>query len=268
MIESLNEIDWQKVEAAVLKAPEELLSYDYEDVKAMIFAAAEKWLPGDLKSLGKVQTEQPFNVTSLGRYPVRGFIDLLGVYTRGEYLNAGLVADWKTSDGELDVAWQNRLVNSFQWKLYSYITGAEYVSYRGINRRCKTREVFIKVPAFALEQAARHFSLVSAQIHTLANTATVWPQKMPGSCGAFNSTCQFLNECQTDTMPRFPLLDEEIGLSYSGADRFLLCPEKFRRVAKCADEGNDSTRLGNAFHRGIEAVYRMAFGLDELEKAA
>jgi hypothetical protein len=262
VVSSVADIDWSRVEAAVLgDKPSEILSFDFSDVKTMIFAAAEKWLATDLKTLSNLQTELPFNISSLGQFPTRGFIDLSAVYTHGELSGAGLVADWKTSDGELDVNWQSRLVGSFQWKLYAYVTGAKYISYRGVNRKGKTREVFIKVPEFAIEQAVRQFRLVSTQIAGMVNE-DVWTQKMPSSCGAFNSTCQFLNDCQTDSMPRYVLNPAEIGLSYSGMDRFNLCPEKFRRVAKTADEGNESTRLGSAFHRGVEEVWRQAFGLE------
>src|SRR6185312_2847680 len=95
-------IDWSKVEQAVLTNPDgseaQLLSYDYEDVKAMIFAAAEKWLGRDLAQLTDVQTEQEFRTTNLCRYPVRGFIDLNGIYAGGELRGKRLVSDWKTSE--------------------------------------------------------------------------------------------------------------------------------------------------------------------------
>jgi len=257
-------IDWSKVEQAVLTNPDgseaQLLSYDYEDVKAMIFAAAEKWLGRDLAQLTNVQTEQEFRSTNLCRYPVRGFIDLNGIYAGGELRGKRLVADWKTSEGELDINWQNRLFGSFQWPLYARELNADFFSYRGISRKCKTREVFIEVPRFAITQVERQFRLVGEQIHATA-TEPVWSMKKPSSCGAYNSVCQFLNECQTDTMPQYGLVEEEISLSYSGMDRFQLCPEKFRRVAKTTDEGTDSTRLGSAFHRGIEEVYRQSFDL-------
>lgn len=257
-------IDWPQVESAVLRPADgeaNILSYEYEDVKLMLGAAVEKWLANDLALLGKLQVEREFYLVGLGPLPVKGFIDLEAKYEHGEFAGQRLVADWKTSEGELDKTWQDRLILSYQWKLYALESGADCISYRGVNRKGKTRELFIRVYPQALEQVKRQFESVGSMLSNLAaSNAQVWPQKMPSACGAFGSTCPFLEDCKHDTMPRYSLAPSDLTLSYSGQDRFLLCPEKYRRMNRSEEDGgNDATRVGQAFHRGIEEIYRQAF---------
>lgn len=264
MSDILAGIDWQRVEHAVLHGPDgEPLSYEFAETKEMIWAASEKWLANDLATLENVSTESLFHQTELCRYLTRGYIDISGRFAHGEKAGRVLVVDWKTSESDLDLTWQKRLVGSLQWKLYAYVMGASYISYRGVNRKCKCREVQIEVPAWGIAGIVeRQFRMIGDQIHNLVDEA-VWPMKMPSACGAYNSTCQFLSDCESDTMPRFNLDERNITLSYSGIERFLLCPEKFRRLAQAtvSDEGTDATRLGSAFHRGMEEVYKQAFNL-------
>jgi len=230
----------------------------------MIWAAAEKWLLPDLQTLSAASLglEESFSV-QLGGYPVRGFLDVRGSYRRGQDQGKVVVADWKTSAGELDITWQSRLVDSKQWRLYSIVPpGADFISYRGVNTKGKTREVYIDLAAVSgvLEDVENHFGGIGDQMAVLAKRDT-WPQNKPSACGQYNQVCCFKTQCDNGTAPRYLLKVEDIQLSYSGANRFMACNEKYRlmKTAEAGIDGTDSTRLGNSFHSGIEELWRQAF---------
>ena len=165
--------------------------------------------------------------------------------------------------GELDIAWQSRLVDSKQWRLYSLVPpGADFISYRGVNTKGKTRDVYLNlagVPGIR-EDVENYFGGVGDMMATLA-TRDTWPQNKPSACGQYNQTCPFKPDCDNGTQPRYLLPAEEIQLSYSGAGRFLSCPERYRRMkhAENGIDGTDATRLGNSFHAGAEELWRLAF---------
>ena len=174
-----------------------------------------------------------------------------------------VVADWKTSSGELDVAWQSRLVDSHQWRLYSVVPpGADFISYRGVNTKGKTREVYIDLAKVSgvLEDVENHYGSVGDMMAALANR-DIWPQNKPAACGRYQQTCFAKTGCDNGTSPRYLLKVSDILLSYSGANRFLDCPEKYRllKQAETGIDGTDSTRLGNAYHSGVEELWRQAF---------
>ena len=265
--EILSNLDLDKVAEVALRGKDgtgNLLAHDFEDCKLMIWAAAEKWLLPDLQTLSasSLGLEEAFQIP-LGGYPVRGFLDLRGSYRRGADQGKVVVADWKTSSGELDVAWQSRLVDSKQWRLYSLVPpGADFISYRGVNTKGKTREVYLdlaKVEGIR-EDVENYFGGVGDMMKTLA-PRDIWPQNKPSACGQYGQTCFAKSQCDNGTQPRYLLPAEHILLSYSGAGRFLACPERYRLLknAESGIDGTDSTRLGNAYHAGIEELYRQAF---------
>ncbi len=258
--EILPNLDLGKVEEAILQTP--LLAHYFEDVKLMVFAAANKWLVSDLNMLSanSLGLEEEFLLT-LQSYPVKGFIDLRGEYKHGENRGKVVVVDWKTSSGELDLTWQGRLVDSKQWKLYSLVPpGADFISYRGVNTKGKTREVYLKVPSGVREDVENYFTSTGDMMKALSGR-DIWTQNMPMACGQFGQTCWAKNWCENGTAPRYLVPIEEITLSYSGAARFLSCPEKYRltKRSEAGADSTDSTRIGNCFHLGIEEIYSQAF---------
>lgn len=265
--EILSTLDLAAVESAILNDEQgkpTLLAFDFEDAKKMVWSACKKWLVSDLNLLSResLGIEEQFNI-NLGGYPVRGFLDLRGTYTRGQHQGKVVVADWKTTNNDLDLTWQGRLVDSKQWRLYAVVPpSADFISYRGINTKGKTREVYISVPPNIEDGVAEYFSGVGTMMSSISNR-TIWPQHMPSACGAFGQTCPFINDCRNGTEPRYSLPAEDITLSYSGAGRFLGCPERYRRMKHAEEgiDGSDSTRRGNAVHRGLEAVWFQAFQL-------
>lgn len=265
--EILANLDLDRVAEVALRGKDgtgNLLAHDFEDCKLMIWAAAEKWLLPDLQTLSasSLGLEEEFRI-QLGGYPVKGFLDLRGSYRRGPEQGKVVVADWKTAGGELDVAWQSRLVDSHQWRLYSVVPpGADFISYRGVNTKGKTREVYIDLSKVSgvLEDVEEHFGGIGDQMVALSRRDR-WPQNKPSACGQYNQTCPFSQGCGNGTSPRYLLKAEDILLSYSGANRFLACPERYRlmKTAEAGIDGTDSTRLGNCFHNGAEELWRQAF---------
>ena len=265
--EVLSSLDLDRISSIALQGKDgqsTLLAHDYEDVKLMLWAAAEKWLLPDLQTLSvsSLGLEEEF-LLPFGGYPVRGFLDLRGSYRRGIDRGKVVVVDWKTASGELDIAWQSRLVDSKQWRLYSQVPpGADFISYRGVNTKGKTREVYIDLAAVSgvREDVDNYFGGVGDMLRVLA-PRDIWPMNRPSACGQYGQTCPFTTDCANGTQPRYLLPAEEITLSYSGASRFLTCPEKYRRMkhAEHGIDGTDATRLGNAFHNGAEEIWRQAF---------
>ena len=218
--------------------------------------------PTSRPSAASLGLEEAFQIP-LGGYPVRGFLDLRGSYRRGVDQGKVVVADWKTAGGELDIAWQSRLVDSHQWRLYSLVPpGADFISYRGVSVKGKTREVYIDLAAVSgvREDVENHFGGIGDQMVALAGRDR-WPQNKPSACGQYGQSCCFKTQCDNGTSPRYLLPAEDILLSYSGAGRFMTCPEKFRlmKTAESGIDGTDATRLGNSFHSGIEELWSLAF---------
>jgi hypothetical protein len=268
--EILATLDLDAVESAILNdenGKPQLLAHQFEDAKRMAWTAAEKWLVSDLNMLdaSSLRIEEKFNI-QLGGYPVRGFLDLRGQYKSGADRGKVVIADWKTTVGALDLTWQNRLVDSKQWKLYSIVPpGAEFIEYRGVNIKGATRSVYLQAWTMPdlQEKVETYFGSIGTMQASLADR-DIWPQSMPGACGQYGQVCPFLEGpagCRSGSPPKYLLPASEIALSYSGAGRFLACPEKFRRLkrAEAGLDSTDSTRLGVCTHRGLQEIYIQSF---------
>ncbi len=269
--EIIASLDLDKVAEAIIVDPEsktEILGFEVEEVKRLVISAATKWLLGDLKYLEEdtLLIESPFTVDFNG-IATRGIIDLGAKINEkhysSKYRGKTVVADWKSASGALDKAWQDRLTQSYQWALYASVHKAELVSYRGVSRTGTTRELLIEVSPFHLDLAARHFTQVGGMITSLMDSgAEVYPMHKPSACGQYGTTCPFLDDCTGDKAPRYSLNSADLIISYSSAERFLTCPEKYRRLSQTENrglDGSESTRTGAAFHRGIAELYLQSF---------
>lgn len=265
--EILATLDLDSVEAAILNDENGkpcLLAHQFEDARKMCWEAATKWLVSDLNEFDadSVGFEERFDIV-LGGYPTRGYLDFRGQYKRGENRGMVCVVDWKTSGGDLDLTWQGRLVDSKQWRLYSIIPPtAEFISYRGINTKGKTREVYLDLRGAVgiAKDVENYFSGVGDMLRAVSHRE-LWPQNKPSACGMFNSVCPFKTDCDNGTSPLYSLPFEDIALSYSGAQRFMQCPEKYRRIkkAEAGIDGSNETLLGGATHAGLESIWRQSF---------
>lgn len=270
----LSKLDLEAVAQAILgpDGTPKMAEYDLRDAKAMIWAAAEKFLTRDLYDLEITGVEEPYEqeiTFPWGKQVFRGIKDLTGVL-RGR-LNVtkhlagkNVVIDWKTTHNTLSTEWDERLMDSWQWKKYLHFGKADAMLYRGISRgeEIKTRELLIERPPNLEQEVLEQLGGVSLARNTLITAGLeVWPRRMPGSCGAFGRECSRFTDCRLGTMPR-GVPEKDSPLSYSSMELFLLCPEKYRRAK--LDQGHEDTEeslYGQAYHRGIAELYSQAWKL-------
>lgn len=260
--EIYSRVDWDKV-AAEISAVEEtqppMPDFEKEDCRELVFRAAKRWLPYDIVEWSVLGVEEEFESPLC-----RGFVDIRGVH-RGEltsyqgYSGANFLCDWKTTRGDLDANWAFRYKYSWQWKMYTAaFPDTKLFHYRGINRRGDTREIIIETNLGVLPEVELYLSQLADMRKSLEGTEP-WPKKMPGACNAYGRECEFYHTCVSNTIVSGEL-DIVKPFSYSGAETFMLCPEK-HRLTQLAGYGDDDETLafGNAFHRGIAEVYRQIF---------
>lgn len=262
--ELLERVELGKVDAAVQLVREgqpALKEYDIEDARRMVVAAAEKWLLKDWGAWADVKTELSLSY-SIGAWgQINGIIDLTGTLQTSKQ---PFILDWKTSRNTLDEEWSRRQKDSWQWRLYSLMTGATTVIYRGLSRpkldrgkwKCDTREIVLEVPENNGEIVGAYLDGVIGMRQTLVEMGLdVWPMYKPGACGAFGQVCPFLPDCRQGTMPRSKVMDRD--MSYTQLERFSLCPEKHRRMLLdgVGKDESEEALFGQAVHRGLSDLY-------------
>lgn len=239
---------------------------EFEMAKGMVWTLAENFAARDVNNFDIEATELRFELVGIKDQiaPLVGYIDVCGTIKDdctlkpfNDFRGKRIVIDWKTRRGELDTRWKERLVDSWQWRIYTYFYGADLMLYRGVNDEEESREIIIKVPDTNKVEVEEYLqgAFLMRRALTDANLE-VWPRKMSSqTCEAYGRTCPFYDECRENTMPRQALPDR--SMSYTQLENFFLCPERSRRLLLLEDEGDsESTRLGQAVHRGIEEVYK------------
>lgn len=251
------DINWSQVKIVIETQGEgkpRLADWDVEDAVRMCKGAYERWGEKDVKECKElVSLETEFSCAIATDVSFHGVIDL-GYKNNNDEI---IIIDWKTSRSTLDINWQQRLIDSFQWRMYAAATNAKRVTYRGINRKSPVefRDCVIEVPESTPAEVygqiagiyAMRSSLVSAQL-------PVWPRNSPRACFAYGDRCVHLKDCQGYSMPRgIPNLHE---ISYSQMDEFLLCPEKYRRTQGDEKDKDEETLFGTIVHRGLAEVWQ------------
>lgn len=260
------QLDFDRITAAILgpAGTGKIAEYEIEDIKMMIWTAAEKWLVRDIYDFEIKAVEREYLVPielPYGPQPFRGFLDVEGrlrgrLNVSKKHAGKKATIDWKTTHSTLDKTWEERLLDSWQWKLYMYFTGVDVMLYRGFNRKGETRELMIERPAGLDEVVLSQISGVAVEREALIQLgAEVWPRKMPGACGSYGRECPFLGDCRDNSMPRASILPGR-SFSYSSMDRFMLCPERYRRgVLQEGAEDTEESSTGQAIHRGLAELY-------------
>lgn len=260
----LSKIDLDAVGAAVTAyEPDErpLPDFDVENCKELIWKAAERWLLRDLEefTLDSVEEEQYAIVAG---HNFKYIMDLAGK-VKGihepftPYAGKTFCIDWKTSRNTLDAVWKQRLIDSWQWKLYHYCEGIDLFLYRGLSRNGDLKEVIISPPETTLDEVYEYVDAVGEQLVVLQEYE-VWPRNAPYACNAFGRECSHKAECDNYTMPRAKVRKDHI--SYSFLTTFMLCQEKARRYAlKQSNDSSEETTFGRCCHRGLASLWRQAF---------
>ncbi len=263
------QLDFSKITEAILgpEGSSKIAEYELEDIKLMVWAAAEKWLVRDIYDLQIEGIEQEYQTAvelPYGPQVFRGFQDVVGTL-RGrlnitkQHAGKKTIIDWKTTHSTLDKTWEDRLLDSWQWRKYLHFSEAEVAIFRGFNRKGETRELLIERPAGLSEQVLTQISGVAVEREALIQLgAEVWPRKMPGACGSYGRECPHYGDCRDNSMPRATILPGR-SFSYSSMDRFLLCPERYRRgVLEEGAEDSEESLAGQSIHRGLAELYTQA----------
>lgn len=235
---------------------------DYKILTDMVLKAGEKWLIDDLQQYEFLSIEDE-TITET-RPPIKVVKDLVGKLVNPpnslkSYLGKLVVIDWKTSSGGLDTRWAQRYVDSWQPKIYLAAPPlADLFIFRGVNHDLETRQVIVSTYNGVVTDVKDFTEGVAAMRESLGKFP-VWPQHKPDACNAFNRPCPYLNDCLDGTMPR-QLLKIKEHISYSAIDSFLRCPERYRReqLEESAGSKDFNAAVGEAFHRGIAALYSTA----------
>lgn len=270
-------LDWAAINAKVLAMP--LLSQaDRADLASMLLKACKKWVAPDTESLTVIGVEERFLLDcrpghaiqrmfagdeaelSLGPYGVKGYIDLIGY---GQQIQ---LFDWKCT-GSISEDQQNRLRDSWQWKLYCFATGATQFTYRSIQRDGRTKDTVLRWPGGGYDNADVEQHLRSVQIlRESQQYHDVWPRHAPFACRAYGRDCDYVRQCRTNTAPR--QLIQLRPLSHSRMDTLLLCPERYRLDMLATEQDRTETALGKAFHVAAAEMYGQIAVMQQQEKAA
>ena len=275
-------LDVERIASEILGPnPERTSAVDFEDAKQCVYEASQAWLEVDLANFDITGVETLYLDEKF-----KAYLDLEGrVKAEPEYkgykpyANQRVIFDWKTTSGSMDGVWADRLLDSWQWRLYANLNPpASLFVYRGIRRpgnleelqRIKMRELQIEVPETNAEEAREFLDGMLAYRNMLvASGMKVWPRNRPDYCTEFRRTCFANVECDRYTMPRTQLI-ETGHLSHSSIKVLLGCPEKYRRLRLMKQEGDDTvvdetdaTLFGQAVHRGLAEVYRQAYKIKE-----
>jgi hypothetical protein len=244
-----------------------LENHEFDDVKELCIIAGRRWLARDLEDLQILGLEEEVFIDDIPgqRTPFHGFIDGWGVLTgKGTptlqpYVGRIAAWDWKTTKNHVENSkgdWKQKMIDSWQWPIYSTAKDVRIFMYRGISTTYKTtEEVILQTVPTTSQEVKEYLSGVYAQRQSYVDLGlTVWPRRKPDSCNAFGRPCPYLTDCDEYTMPQIAPGDRQ--LSYSSANTLLLCPERHRRDSLTGNrEETDSTVVGQAFHRGMQEMY-------------
>jgi hypothetical protein len=267
------EIDWDKVDSAIISADQENISTEvFKVAKNMVMDATEYFLPLDLKWFTIVQVEKEFEHT-YGTLTDRGFIDLILKIKKtagkpySDYADEKILIDWKTTGGELNTTWRNYYIESWQWKRYSANEGNKLFEYRGISSKTNwdgnrfvssCAPLILSVPDNNYENVEDDL-LLRQKLRLALQNSTLYPRNMPSACFKFNEKCEFFDGCAAGTSKRDLIPLEVLNkTSYSSDETFLLCPEKYRLTKLTEsrkDDFENSSGMGTLVHRGLAEIY-------------
>lgn len=275
-------LDKDKIAAAIMPAGTTMTDFDFDDAKACVFAAAERWLMEDLGNFAitGLECRERLWIENGINQEIKAFVDMkANVLPKPHhavfrpYAGQTVVADWKSARSALDTRWSDRLINSQQWRLYAAATDAKLFVYRGVRRRQhpgedpETRAVILEVPESNLVETKVYAEGVYRMRRALVDSGLpIWPRNMPSACHEFQRACPYLADCEGGTSPRIAGADKV--LSYSSMKDFLTCAERHRRntLPGSTSGDNNDTLFGNAVHRGLAEVWSQAFGVPVEER--
>lgn len=243
---------------------------DLEDALRMAVHAVKCWGPSDVAH--GIEAIEEYLETDISR----GYVDLrLAMPPYGDFPQVRIV-DWKTT-GRLDAAWKARNVDGWQAMIYGDLVTRTSpgpvlvtVEFRGITRDLKTLAVTVPDAGAKDKQLA-----VARYLRDTAETITAfeaahgrvnspWP-RVRHSCEAFGRVCPYRDvaefPCYTFPPDAAPVTLFDGKVSYSSAELFWLCPERWRRRkmddadGKTNLDADENSAFGNLFHAIIADAY-------------
>lgn len=252
----IHHIDQGAMLAAIERHAPKAYLFEVAEAKRVIANALDHYFEHDTTHLAVTGVECEVELTILGVPRVHGYTDLRAVVDSGERI----IIDWKTTGGDLDAKWSDRLRKSWQWRFYAQATSATHVIYRGLSRNGSVRTLIIEVPP-------DNDAVVSAYIrqrHEMREAVRAlgiipWPRSQPEACNAYGRPCPYVAICDSHVPP--PDGNGPASHSYSSLQTFSLCPERSRLDAALHDEDaeDESTSFGTLVHAGLAAAYASAF---------
>jgi hypothetical protein len=284
--ELFDKVNWELVNGKIQECS--LLSWEFEEVSALVIAAFNKFAPKDFDSFERVSVERRFvyEVPERGSNPfiqydvdekeivgldlgrcIKGYIDI-HAYERGDGFSddkgkiSGVIIDWKTTSN-LDATWTHRQLDSWQGKLYARVTGARRVEFRGVQRDGRTRAVGYEWPTEAYDDGdVDNYVLQAVSLREQLWKSEVWPKHKPYACEAYGRKCDYHKFCRDGIGDQHHKLIQPKPFSYSGTETFFLCHERYRLDTLFSEEDftNERANFGKAFHAGIAEAYLQLFG--------
>lgn len=267
-------INWDKVAEAIIGPDKEFLNEAmFKKIKARVYSAAAYFIPCDMDWFSFSFTEARYEIThnSLQRKPDIQIIDLEAtvlettVKPYKDFVGQKILFDWKSTSSNLDHSWKEKCYDSWQWRRYSANREAKLFEYRGLNWNDDIAISVIQVPGNIKEQVAAFMSgLVVLKNATVDSALDIYPMNQPRACNSFGQECEYKYDCENFTMPRACLLDR--SYSYSSDDKFLLCPERYRRDNLKPQSNipvSDAAFLGTCVHRGLEEIYKQLIAIQK-----
>ena len=278
--EIMDKVDLEQTLDAM--ANEKIRDYDLRDARALVLRACETWLPRDVVEFevdgieGRIKEEYR-------SWEIKGYMDMNGTF-RGAipvlqpYAGKRFTVDWKTTKNRFTTEWKTRLLDSWQWKLYTTFSPAEVFIFRGINRYGECKEVMMEVPQWQVNgvrvaeyETKLQLDNLITQFEGLMGKTGPWLRNMPSSCYAFKKQCPYYeNSCEAAVFPEWGITaDKKPRISYSLMNNYLLCPERLRRELHSREvfpdavtDESEYSLFGNCIHRGLADIYGQVFGIE------
>jgi len=234
--------------------------WDKERVALAVEKAVTTWVEPDLREGWRVVA-----VERSGQDPAPHKIDLVL-----EKAGRWKIVDWKTKNtGKLDDRWRMRELRSPQGRIYAASMASAYgvdvfpvtIEIRGLapsDDSVQTASVSYRVEEHEAARVVSEFTQLNALKNSL-DSSKPWPRS-PLGCQVYGPmyACEFEGVCwRGEAPPRGQWTNR--ALSFSAAQEFLRCPERYRLLVLSEGEDedeNDRTAVGTVFHQAMEAIYR------------
>jgi hypothetical protein len=240
---------------------QELPEFDLEILRDALELALEVWYDRDAENYEVLAVEELIDSRPVTNSPLKGWYGTIDLALKDKYSNDVKIIDWKTTSGQLDKTWERRQRYSWQPQLYMYHFPVQLAEIRGVHlgyRRPETRTLEIKQKCLNQNEYIHQILNMISVLHP----EKIWPRHMPKGCDAFGPlhTCEFFSDCEENKLVVFPSAFNPDNIDYTGAEEFLRCPERFRRLKIQEAEGKkkpqaSETKMGTAFHAAMKEIY-------------